>query len=312
MPFRTLLIVAVVALMSCTQREANPPQPAPEASANFSVSGDSFGAYWYRGLAEITTYDLRQARYGEIRPGTAVLIYVTEPFLVEEQVKANEADAEGAVTVLKLNAVRKFSTGVYPYSMMTSVFTPVEREGERGPLKVSSSSQEWCGHTYTQMNRAGDGYRARIFSYFEGESNTEIELPDVMLEDGLWTLLRLNPAALPTGDLRLVPGTMYRRLSHIELKPYAATAELAPDSADRDLGTYTITYPELERTLTIRFRTEFPHVIESWEDAYPAGFGPDAALMTTRAVMLEREMMAYWERNASADAPLRDSLGLAE
>lgn len=39
-----------------------------------------FKSYWYSNEAEITSYKLEQARYGEMRDGTAVLIYVTEPF----------------------------------------------------------------------------------------------------------------------------------------------------------------------------------------------------------------------------------------
>ena len=47
-----------------------------------------FKEYWYAGKAEITSYELEQARYGELRKGNAVLIYVTEPFLSEKQVKS--------------------------------------------------------------------------------------------------------------------------------------------------------------------------------------------------------------------------------
>ena len=36
--------------------------------------------YWYNNEAEISSYSLVQARYGEIREGKAVLIYVTETF----------------------------------------------------------------------------------------------------------------------------------------------------------------------------------------------------------------------------------------
>ncbi|MDP7238046.1 MAG: hypothetical protein QGI34_15090, partial [Candidatus Latescibacteria bacterium] len=40
----------------------------------------SFGDYWYQGKAEITSYTLKQARYGEIHDGHVVLIFVTEDF----------------------------------------------------------------------------------------------------------------------------------------------------------------------------------------------------------------------------------------
>ena len=51
---------------------------------------EEFKNYWYSGEAEITSYELEQARYGEIRQGKAVLVFVTENFLPNIQVKADE------------------------------------------------------------------------------------------------------------------------------------------------------------------------------------------------------------------------------
>ena len=114
-----------------------------------------FGDYWYRGKAEVTSYRLQQARYGQIREGDAVLIFVTEPFSESRHVKLDRPGEAGgdAVTVLKLNATRKFLTGIYPYSMMTSVFTPIDANSDARAIKITTSSQEWCGHTFTQLNR---------------------------------------------------------------------------------------------------------------------------------------------------------------
>lgn len=288
---------------------APPARPAALASdAPLSVSRERFGAYWYRGLAEITTYDLTQQRYGAPREGTAALVYVTEPFSRRAQVKVDDAEAEGddALTVLKLNATRQFVTGVYPYSMMTSVFTPVERAGEGPTLKVTTSAQEWCGHTFTQLNRISGGYRLRAHSYFEREGDRDERLPEVFLEDEAWTLLRLNPDALPTGRFRALPGTMYQRLSHTPFEPQDATATLAADPSDPALRVYTITYPALERTLAVTFRAPFPHEVERWAETYP-DFGRTA---TTAATRRERRMLAYWTLNGPDDGVWRDSLKL--
>jgi hypothetical protein len=316
MTARSLVFALTVsALAACASPDAPDDRAVPIRTAaveadDFSVPADSFGAYWYQGLAEITSYDLEQARYGEIHPGEAVLIYVTEPFLEDEQVKADDPDAEGAVTVLKLNATRNFLTGVYPYSMMMSVFTPVQRE-EHGPtLKVTATSQEWCGHTFTQLGRIADGYRLQLFSYFESEGDQDRTLDSALLEDGLWTTLRLNPDALPTGELRLVPGTIYQRLSHLDLEPHAATATLSDDPEAPGLQLYTLTYPDLDRTLTIRFTADFPHTIEGWTETRRSGFGPDAQVLTTTATRRARDLMAYWSLNSRADVPLREALGL--
>ncbi|MGB5358593.1 MAG: septum formation inhibitor Maf, partial [Eudoraea sp.] len=69
-----------------------------------------FKEYWYAGEAEITSYKLEQARYGELREGHAVLIFVTEPFLADKQVKADRSNSEN-IQVLKFNSTKKYFTG---------------------------------------------------------------------------------------------------------------------------------------------------------------------------------------------------------
>ena len=50
-----------------------------QAQVNHSLN-PKFGDYWYQGKAELASYDLNQSRYGEIRNGHAVLIFLTEDF----------------------------------------------------------------------------------------------------------------------------------------------------------------------------------------------------------------------------------------
>ena len=51
------------------------------------INSEEFKNYWYAGKAEITSYKLEQARYGELHSGYAVLVYVTEDFSVSKHVK---------------------------------------------------------------------------------------------------------------------------------------------------------------------------------------------------------------------------------
>ena len=100
-----------------------------ERPSNLEENADAehtqFNEYWYAGLAEVSGYDLLQSRYGEIHEGKAAMIFVTEPFSKKKQVKLDNPGQAGKdnTSVLKLNSTRKFLTGIYPYSMMTSVFT---------------------------------------------------------------------------------------------------------------------------------------------------------------------------------------------
>ena len=284
---------------------------APGASA--SADEDAFDAYWYQGKAEITSYALEQARYGEVHRGHAVLVYVTEDFSRRKHVKLDDPGAAGEdrVPILKLNFTKKFSTGVYPYSMMTSVFSPVDRQGaDPHALKVTASSQEWCGHTFTQLDRKKGGYVVLGLSYFESEGDQTLTLEDAVTEDELWTTIRIDPASLPTGRLRLIPATMVQRLRHLPWGVGVATARLEPAAAGEGLMAYTLDYTDLGRTLTIRFSEAFPHTIESWEETYLSGWGPGARRLTTRATRMRRIVSDYWRRHGVADAQLRRELGL--
>lgn len=272
----------------------------------------AFSDYWHQGKAEITSYELEQARYGEVHPGHAVLIYVTEDFSRKKHVKLDDPGAAGEdrVPILKLNFTKKFSTGVYPYSMMTSVFSPVDRERDPHALKITTSSQEWCGHTFTQLNRKKDGYVVLMLSYFESEGDQTVVLDDAFSEDELWTTIRLDPEGLPTGRIRLIPGTMVQRLRHLPWGVGIANATLAPAEGMDGVMAYTLDYADLGRTLTIHFQQAFPHEIEGWEETYLSGFGAGARRLTTKAKRMKRILSDYWARHGLEDAGLRRELGL--
>jgi len=262
-----------------------------------------FKDYWYAGEAEITSYKLEQARYGELREGHAVLIFVTEPFLADKQVKADRSNPDN-IPVLKLNSTKKYFTGIYPYSIMSSSFYPVK--DNQHAIKISSSIQEWCGHVYAQLNNRED-FEYESHSYFEGEADQEFKMEKNILENELWNKLRINPNGLPQGELEVIPSLEYIRVAHKEIKPYKASASLSEIDG---ISSYSINYPELDRTLTINFSTAFPHTIESWSDEYKSGYGVNAKILTSKATKIKLIKTPYWQQNANKDLILRESLGL--
>lgn len=267
--------------------------------ANTKEPSQAFKDYWYAGKAEITSYKLEQARYGQIRNGKAVLIYVTEDFLPNKQVKADNRNPNN-ISVLKLNATKKFNTGLYPYSIMQSTFYPVSNN--QHAIKVTSSMQEWCGHVYAQLNNK-DAFEISAYSYFESEGDQNFKLEKAVLENELWTQLRINPKSLPTGNIKIIPSFEYSRLKHLKLKAYNAKATLANN-------TYSINYPELNRTLAIQFNPKFPYDIISWEETFKSGFGKNVKTLTTKATKLNSIKSAYWGKNNNKDEVLRDTLQL--
>ena len=267
------------------------------------VLNREFNNYWYTGKAEITSYKLKQARYGELREGTAVTIFVTEDFLPKVQVKANN-QSKTTTPVLKLNSTKNFLTGVYPYSIMTSTFSPVNKKGHA--LKVSNSIQEWCGHVYAQLNNK-EQFEITAHSYFEGEADQSTKLPKNWLENEFWNLLRINPNELPLGEVNVIPSFDYLKLTHNKLKAYPAVLDLENEES---MYAYTIKYPSLDRSLTIYFENKFPFSIEKWEETYFSGYGEERKSMTTTATKIKQIKTAYWAQNSNKDAVLREELGL--
>ncbi|WP_299551088.1 septum formation inhibitor Maf [Seonamhaeicola sp.] len=298
------IFVLLLLVVSCKEKEegkilASNFDPAIQTKAEETQLSQEFKAYWYAGEAEISSYELEQARYGEIHKGKAVLIYVTEDFLPEVQVKADNQSPKN-VSVLKLNATKNFNTGVYPYSVMQSVFYPVSNN--QHAIKVSSSMQEWCGHVYAQLNNH-DTFEIMSHSYFEGEADKSFKLNKTVLENELWTQLRIDPKSLPTGAIEIIPSFEYTRMRHVPVKPYKANVALTA-------GSYTINYPDLNRNLTISFNPNFPYEVLSWEETFQSGFGKNAKTLTTKATKLKTIKSSYWNKNSNKDESLRDTLQL--
>ena len=298
-----LLSAAIITtfLFGCNSSEKDTLAVHSEIKTETSISKarelpEDFKDYWYAGTAEITSYKLTQERYGELREGTSVNIFVTEDFVPDVQVKANNTSSNN-IPVLKLNHTKKYLTGIYPYSVMTSIFSPVQTN--QHPIKVTHSIQEWCGHVYVQLNNRKK-FEIKAHSYFEGEADQEIDLPKVWLESDLWSRVRINPEELPTGNFTVLPSFEYFRMSHKEIASHSAIGSLVKGDS---ISSYTLSYSDLDRELKIYFSSQFPYTIERWEETHANG-------LKTTAEKMKRMRSAYWGQNSNKDLRLRDSLGL--
>lgn len=292
------LVVGLIGLMALSCAEYS-----QKAHENDSEISNEFKAYWYAGKAELNSYTLTQARYGEMRDGEAVLVFVTEPFNPKSLVKSDKSSSKD-VSVLKCNYMKQFITGIYPYSMLTSSFVPVS--GSEHALKVATSSQEWCGSTYMELKNLKK-FEVVTNSYFESEANGKASIEKCMLEDELFSKIRMVGSDLPVGDLVIVPSFFYLRLMHQPLKQYNAIAELIELQTTYS---YKIRIEELSRTIEISFSKEFPFIIEGWTEEYPDGFSDIAPLLKTEAKRIKTIKTDYWNKHSNSDLSYRDSLKL--
>ncbi len=263
-----------------------------------SLPADPIRDFWFAG-AEISSFELSQSRYGKNHPGHAELIFVTEPFLTDKQVK-NENGHGDSTDVLKLNALTTFNTGLYSYRTMTSTFRPIDLKKFPHALKSTTSIQDWCGHAFQQFNYRNAGWSVQIRSYFESPGDENLTLGNAYLEDALWITLRLDPNELPTGDLEVIPGAIFTRFSH---KPTAASKAHGKLDMSGKTATYTLSYPSLKRRLSIGFQKSFPHTILAWTETTSTG--------STTAKLKKRLMnVNYWELHHPGDSGRRKQLGL--
>lgn len=293
---------ALVFLGSCSHEPAS---AAPRIDGEFET-------LWYDGQAEVAGYVWKGARYGELRTGEAVAIFVTENLGADTRVKLDDPSRGGAVTALKLNLVRDFQTGLYDYDTTTSVFAEV---GAFRPLRVTFASQEWCGHVHEVLD-VGKKLTLDISSYFEGESvTTTLAMKDgALLGDHLFVWLRgLRGPVLAAGESRqlayLADG-FERRLRHTpaEWHTLTITRAAAPASETVPAGTF----PALVYTLTasdgrsgrMAFEERYPHRLLAWSWQRGEELLDSGALTGSKR-------LKYWELHAEGQEALRAELGLS-
>ena len=207
--------------------------------------GPAYSDQWHDGNAELAGYQLTYPRYGQLRQGSAVAIFVSEPHQPSTGIKP-ERPGTDALPAFKLNLVEDFPTGVYDYNMMTSAFVstvPHDKRPAGSLLKTSFSSAEWCGHVYQQVRFSDARAHHVSHSYFEGEADVDAKLShpqNAFAEDALllWARGLAGPQLEPgqSTEIPLLRASAYARLRHLPVEWDTATLT-------RQSGTKTIRVP---------------------------------------------------------------------
>lgn len=299
------VLFLMITLLSLTQCEQASSQ---KSKINYDYLQDN----WSDGLAEITKYDLSQNRYNNIHSGHIIQVLVSEDFLTDKQVKNESYTSSNSTKVLKRIETRHFNTGIYDYNMLSSSFTPFDVNKYPNTLKVSSSSQEWCGTTFSQLNKTNKGYKHTLFSYFEKEGETVEHIKDGISEEEIFTKIRMDPNLLPEGNFNFIPSNMVSRLLHLDQMVYTSEGAfsdyIGKEFSGKNLKSYTIKTPGLQRTIHIIFESQSPYNILGWIDTYPSLF--DKKPRQTIAKQTHQIREAYWKLNNLGDAEMREKLGL--
>ncbi len=323
-PLRALLL-ALTALAPACNRVQPPPQ-GPEAAVGPSthtadppgrfpafpaqpraMASAAFHARWSDGNAELTSYDVITPRYGEPRPAELVLIYVTEPMNRRTWIKDDDARGPDRVAVLKLNVSLKFETGVYPYSVMTSVFAPLDawRPARFAPVKITLTAQEWCGHVFQALWPGEDSVRTEIRSYFASEGERDETLPTrpgTLYEDALLIQLRELDGPFAEGGLwegDLVPSLWRTRRAHTDGRPVPARIARSQATVEGEaVHRFVLESGSYRRTIDVE--SGGAHQVIGWESSEGE-----------RVRRRRSARLPYWQLNREADrVPTRERLGL--
>lgn len=307
---RRFVIAAMLVLLRLTTVTPSWAAEAPEF-------GDPFWKHWGDGRAELAGYDLETPRYGAMRKGTAVVIFVTETFSNSLRVKADPGKhaKSDEYPVMKLNLIQDFATGIYDYNVMTSAFTaitPVNNRPAGAVTKVSFSAQEWCGQVYSQLLFDAKSARFTAHSYFDGEADQTATLAmpaDAVSEDALlsWARGFAGPVVRPGGSVTapLVRSLRESRLSHRpESVGRAVFARAAAAQTTRvPAGTFdcVVSTVRIEggRTWTFFTETAAPNRVVRWS----CSDGENAELLAS-------DRLAYWQLNGPGGEAALAKLGL--
>ena len=285
---------------------------APMAHA----ASPAFYQTWSDGKGEINVYRLVEERYHEPRQGHAVLVYVSEELNSDTYIKveSDRTPPEKRMFVLKLNSTRKFPTGVYDYSTMTSVFSVPESHlgfPPFSPARITHSTQEWCGQVYERMELRRDGWHRNLYSYFEAEGERSETLPSagIELEDNLWIKIReldqpwLQPGE--TAQVMLLESAWERRKTHQPPTPRSVSiqkrdAEPISTGIGR-LEAFVWHWTAGEREVTVLVEKGGQHRILGWTDSHGG-----------KAEIVSSERMAYWQLNDDHQVDVRQRLKLPD
>lgn len=315
---RTVGFTILVSVLLAACGGPNVPSVPETATDTASPAFDeAFWAHWGDGQAELASYDLTFPRYSSLRSGLAVTIFVTETFSNSLRVKADpgEHPESDEFSVMKLNLMMDFPTGVYDYNEMMSRFVALEPVNGRpgGSLtKVSFSSQEWCGQVYHQALFDKQRVRTMLHSYFDGEADAEGELPHpdrAVSEDALhhWARGMAWPT-LEAGESRLVaflPSLQSSRHGHKPLEWGSAKLSRAAEAETITVpaGTFNVERLTVEVdggfTRTFFVESASPRRIVRWESSV----GEMAELVASKR-------MKYWQMNGPEGQQALASLGL--
>jgi hypothetical protein len=248
-------------------------------------------ALWNDGLAEVATYQAKKKIYGVLRDHEAVMITVKEDFSREMYTKADPPyEGKKLLPVLKVNLFSRIETDNYPYHYLVSLF--VKRNDLFHPVKMTVSSQEWCGNTFKLFKNWQSPPSFEYHSYFDeqgdGETTVNFQSGDLLREQLLISLRDIPFQEGYRKTFRLLESQMTNKFK----KPTWQQAELVvvgEEDVETPAGTirsWRLNITSYNDRISIWFSRDYPHPLVKYFDA-----------SGEEMILKEISRSAYWKRS---------------
>lgn len=218
----------------------------------------TFTDYWKNGKTEITKYELKEDSVSVGGGSLTFAINYVEGVNKTDSIQVLHSDFTGIIH--KEN---------YDYSVMTSVYLPLNLIIRPHAMRVINSVQEAAGNLFLALSQIPKSYEILSKNTFNEKTKEHFALERKNLEDELWAKLRMNPNDLPTGDIEIIPSFAYWQSVRKSPNIYEAKAELKDyvetEFIGKKLKIYSLNYPDLKRVLSIIFEANFPFEIVGWK-----------------------------------------------
>lgn len=257
--FLTICITAAV-LFAFAKKAIIFQQDKPQTPQNVTVAINQeintiFQKYWKMQGVETTKFILKQ---DSLLIGEATLSYSIKDF--------GKDQPNGTVKSLFANFTQKILQGSYNYSENSTVLLPLNSTLYSHALSIVSSSQSNDGTDFLYFQPKPKSYLFVGRNSIKPEKEIHKITEKGNLEDEIWAKIRMNPDALPQGEIEIIPSLGYWNKIHKSPSTQEVKAELKDIERTKKLKIYSLDYPELKRKLAIIFEAVSPYQIVEFRE----------------------------------------------
>jgi hypothetical protein len=251
----TLAVIFAFAKKATIFQQDKPQTPQNVVVAVNQETNATFQKYWKTKGIETTKFILTQ---DSSTIGEATLSYTLKDF--------GKDQPNGAISSLSSNFSQKIVQENYNYSENSTTITPLNTPLYAHALSIVSSSQSNDGTDFLSFQPEPKSYLFVGRNSVESEKEIRKITEKGNLEDEIWAKIRMNPDALPQGEIEMIPSLGYWNKVHKSPFAQEAKAELKGMENNPKLKIYFLDYPDLKRKLEITFEANFPFQIMGFKE----------------------------------------------